>query len=283
MRRLLGPGAVRTRGLALASALFALSASCGDDDGDEHSTDKPDASDGKADASMSKTVSYSKDVKPIFAAYCTTCHFTGSIVDVDLENPFDPKLGIIDRVNGWATQHASPYAVIVKPGAPDDSFLIYKVSADPDPATFDVTNNGSPMPLQIPRATSDELTNIKQWISDGAKNDAFFTDKVAPFFGTQVTQTSRSGKCTFCHYPMSPTGLNVLDVFNTETGLVGAKSALSKKKRVEPGSPDSSFLVEKLESEMPSAGSQMPLHNPRLTTKQVDTLRTWIELGAKDD
>jgi hypothetical protein len=282
MRRILGPGAVRTRALALAATLIALNA-CGDDDGDNHSTDEPDASKSEADASMSHTVTYSKDVKPIFAANCTTCHFSGSVIDVDLENPFDPEHGVIDRVNGWATQHASPYAVHVKPGAPDESFLIYKVSADPDPKTFDTTNNGSPMPLEIPRATSEDLANIKQWISDGAKNDAFFADKVAPFFGTQITQGSRSGRCTFCHYPSSPTGLNVLDVFNTETGLVGADSLLSKKKRVEPGSPDESFLVEKLESEMPNAGARMPLHFPRLTTQQVETLRTWIELGAKND
>lgn len=259
-----------------------MSAGCGDDDGDYRDRSKSkDAS--VDDASTSKTVRYAKDVKPIFATYCVMCHFSGSIIDIDLMNPFDPEHGIIDRVNGWATQHASPYAVIVKPGSPDESFLIYKVAADPNPETFDIVNNGSPMPLQIPRATSAELESIQQWITAGARNDAFFTEKVAPIFGTAITQSSRSGKCTFCHYPDSPTGLNVLDVFNATTGMVDVDSVLSEKKRVAPGAPENSFLVEKLESEMPNAGAQMPLHYPRLTSAEVETLRTWIELGAKDD
>ena len=33
-------------------------------------------------------------VKPIFAAYCTTCHYSGSVIDIDLMNPFDPQANV---------------------------------------------------------------------------------------------------------------------------------------------------------------------------------------------
>jgi hypothetical protein len=279
----------------LAGALLTLHTGCGDDDdGDGGTSTKPDAtlnardgsddSDaGRTDASMTARVSYARNVKPIFSLHCTTCHRSGSIIDLDLTNPFDPEHGIINRVNSWATVHESKFETVVKPGAPDDSFLIYKVSQDPDPAKFDLANNGDPMPMMIPRVTAPELADIKQWIADGAKNDTFFTDKVAPIFGTQISLGGKRGKCTFCHYPESPTGLNVLDVFNSDTGLVDADSISSTKKRVAPGSPDTSYLVEKVESAMPKGGAQMPLHYPRLTAAEVDTLRTWIELGAKND
>lgn len=227
-------------------------------------------------------MSYAKDVRPIFAN-CVICHRKGGTIVPDLTNPFDSERGLINRPNEWAVQHDSKYETLVKPGDPDESFLIYKVSSDPDPQKFDSTNNGSPMPLQVPRVTAAELADIKKWITDGAKNDSFFTDKVAPIFGTTITQGSKTGKCTFCHYPGSSTGLNVLDAFSNETGLVGADSVGSTKLRVAPGSPDDSFLVEKIEEAKPSVGDQMPLHYPRLTSGQVDKLRRWIEQGAKDN
>jgi hypothetical protein len=211
------------------------------------------------------------------------CHHTGGIIDLDLSKPFDPVHGLINRANSWHDAHDSPLEVLVKPGSPDDSFLIYKVSADPDPDTFDVTNNGDPMPLHVPRVTGDDLANVKQWISDGAKNDAFFTGSVAPIFGTEISLGRKHGECTYCHYPESPTGMNILAVFDAKTGLVGADSNLSTKLRVAPGAPEDSFLVEKLEQSMPSGGAQMPLQPERLSAAEVDTLRTWIADGAAND
>jgi hypothetical protein len=290
MRRLLGQSALCMATDFACAGLLAF-AGCGDDDGTSKlkpdamvDASKPDRSDsGDVDAAISKAVSYNNDVQPIFTLHCTICHHPGGIIDLDLTNPFDAEHGIIDRPNSWAIDHASKIEKLVKPGSPEDSFLIYKVAADPDPAKFDVTNNGDPMPFETPLLTEAEIDAIKQWITDGAKNDASFAGKVAPIFGTQVTLGRNRGKCTFCHYPDSPTGLNILDVFNPDTGLVGADSISSPKKRVAPGSPEASFLVEKVESAMPKGGARMPLQYPRLSAAELDTLKTWIELGAKND
>lgn len=250
---------------------------------------RPEASipDPEMDAAMpemdaSTRVRYANDVRPIFQR-CVICHRAKGIIDLDLTNPFDVMYGIINRSNSWAEAHESPFDVVVKPGSPNDSFLIYKVEADPDPAQFDVTNNGDPMPMHIPRVTAAELADIKQWILAGASNDAFFSEKVAPIFGTEIALGRKRGKCTFCHYPGSSTGLDILAVFDSTTGLVGADSVLSTKLRVAPGSPDQSFLVEKIEQANPSAGAQMPLHHERLSASEVGILRRWIEQGATSD
>jgi hypothetical protein len=50
-----------------------------------------------------------------------------------------------------------------------------------------------------------------------------------------------------------------------------------------PGSPENSFLVEKIEATMPSAGAPMPLHYDRLTNAEVGVLREWIAQGAAND
>jgi mono/diheme cytochrome c family protein len=226
-------------------------------------------------------VSYARDVKPIFQQRCVICHYAGGIVGYDLVDPFDPEHGVVGRANSWQENHGSSYALLVKPGDPDASFLIYKVAHDPQ--DFDGEKNGGPMPAVIQRATDDELANIKRWISDGANNDMFFTEKVAPIFGTAITLGSRIGKCTLCHYPNSPTGLNILAPFDSAVGLVGADALLSTKPRVMPGSPEDSFLIDKLEATKFGAGAPMPLNYERLSDADVDILRTWIAQGALDD
>lgn len=258
-----------TTHLPAVLACSLLAAACAGDAARE--PDMPDAS---------THVSYARDVQPIFAR-CVICHHEGGIVDLDLTHPFDPEHGVVGRKNSWAEVHESPFELVVKPGDPDASFLIYKVEQNPE--EFDPANNGDPMPMQVPRVTEGELADIRQWIRDGAKDDAFFSDKVATVLGSEITLGRKRGKCTLCHYPGSSTGLDILAVFDASKGLVGAKSLFSKKLRVAPGAPDDSFLVEKLEQAQPSGGQQMPLHYERLSQDDVDTLQAWIEQGAKDD
>src|SRR5262245_38253268 len=130
-----------------ASWMFCLyassSAACGDDTTvPPYRT--PDASLASDDDSGAQAgaVSYARDVSPIFAR-CVICHYADSVIGYDLTHPFDATHGIVGRKNDWFTEgHASKNEYVVKPGSPDESFLIYKVAADPDPKTFDYENNG---------------------------------------------------------------------------------------------------------------------------------------------
>jgi hypothetical protein len=50
--------------------------------------------------------------------------------------------------------------------------------------------------------------------------------------------------------------------------------------RVQPGSPDASYLVHKVEGRPGIGGLRMPFTPPYLTDGQITILRRWIEIGA---
>jgi cytochrome c553 len=53
---------------------------------------------------------------------------------------------------------------------------------------------------------------------------------------------------------------------------------------VVPGDPDNSYLIHKLDGAADMAGSRMPRGTgPFLTSGQMQIIRRWIELGARND
>ena len=178
-------------------------------------------------------------------------------------------------MNSWVP-NGSTKTKIVDPGNVENSFLITKVVE----TNLDTHIDGSPMPYHLPRLTPAEIEAVRQWIMAGANNDQSFATNVAPIFGTAITLGRQSGKCTWCHYPGAPNGLNVLNVFDPAQGMVGRTSRYGGKV-VEPGAPDSSVLMKKLTGT--AAGPQMPLHHPRLTAPSVQRLRDWIAAGAPNN
>ena len=238
-----------------------------DTDTDADSDSDTDTDDGE--------VSFSEDIAPIFAALCNDCHHPGAALPVDFTNPFDPETGIVDRPNTWVP-NGSQQTLLVDPGNPDNSFLLVKIEAE----ELDSHVDGSPMPLLLPRLDADELAAVERWIADGATDDAGFRADVAPLFGTEITLGRDGGRCTFCHYPGSPTGMSVLDVFDPVEGMVG-RASLFGGTIVVPGDPDASVLMTKLRGE--TLGQQMPLHHRRVTAEEAAQIREWITLGARDD
>jgi mono/diheme cytochrome c family protein len=246
---------------ALALALTLGSGACGGGD----SAPRVDAG----------PVSYQNDIKPIFDALCVDCHRPGAAIDYNFVDPFDPVNGIINRENSWFDKGARQ-EVIVDPGNPGNSFLVAKV-ADPN---LDYDTSGNTMPMLIDRLTQAEMDAVAQWITDGAQDDAFFRDEVAPIFGTEVTLRRQSGKCTWCHFPGVPNGLSVIDVFDPVEGMVDVDSQFGGK-IVLPGDPENSVLMQKLESPGPAA--RMPLHPRRLTEQEVQLITDWIAQGAQNN
>jgi hypothetical protein len=232
-------------------------------------------------AGAATTVSFARDVHPLFKA-CVYCHYTGSIL-VDIEQAFAPTTGLVDSKNSWALDHpeGNTPARNVEPGDPDHSFLLTKLG---NPG-LDVATAGAFMPWQVPRLTDDELTALRAWISAGAKNDQTFTDQILPIFGTPGRLGRAGGKCTYCHWPggQSP---DLSNPFDPDVGVVGRPSAQGGGlKLIEPGDPDASFLVVKVSNTTlpPAQGMPMPAHFPALTEQQVATVRTWIREGAQNN
>ena len=224
-------------------------------------------------------VSFARDIKPIFVAGgCIECHHPTSAIGYDFTNPFDPAKGIIDRANSYAA-NGSMYPKIVDPGSVATSSLIAKVER----TDLDLHTDGAPMPYWRSRICPPPRSRrcapgspvAPPWTATppaSPRSSAPRSPSAAP----------AAGKCTFCHYPGAPNGLNILAPFDSVTsGLVNRTSTRYGAKLVAPGEPDNSVLMKKLTGA--TAGAQMPMRYPRLTGAQVKVLKDWIAAGAQNN
>ena len=87
--------------------------------------------------------------------------------------------------------------------------------------------------------------------------------------------------CTRCHIGASaPEGLQ-LDAAHSYSLLVGVPSTEQPAVlRVNPGNPDISYIVEKLEGAPGISGVQMPFGGPYLPQSTIDVVKQWIAAGA---
>lgn len=89
--------------------------------------------------------------------------------------------------------------------------------------------------------------------------------------------------CSGCHTGGGITLPSVMDFTSeqaTYNSLVGVNSlSVDGLLRVEPGEPQLSFLLHKLEGTQ-SAGSRMPLRGARLNDQTIQSISQWIALGA---
>lgn len=87
--------------------------------------------------------------------------------------------------------------------------------------------------------------------------------------------------CTVCHAGANaPLGLR-LDADNSYLMLVGVPSVeVPSLLRVDPGNPDDSYLVQKIEGTA-AVGAQMPLGGPSLPVDSMQLVRQWIRDGAE--
>jgi hypothetical protein len=91
--------------------------------------------------------------------------------------------------------------------------------------------------------------------------------------------------CAACHTgPASntlPAGMDLTDADSSFAQLVGVPSVqVPALNRVQPGEPDESYLVHKLEGTA-DLGLRMPLGLPPLDATEIDAIREWIALGAE--
>ena len=98
-------------------------------------------------------------------------------------------------------------------------------------------------------------------------------------YATQIQPVFNS-RCTECHSGGSaPQGLR-LDAANSYANLVNVAShEVPSLQRVEPGDPDNSYLVQKIEGTA-AVGGRMPLGRAPLTAAQIALIRQWISEGA---
>jgi hypothetical protein len=96
----------------------------------------------------------------------------------------------------------------------------------------------------------------------------------------QIQDTIFTPICTACHIGANaPQGLR-LDAANSFALLVNVSSnEVPGTLRVNPGSPDASYIVQKLQGTN-AVGARMPFGGPYLSQAQIDLVRGWIAAGA---
>ena len=70
---------------------------------------------------------------------------------------------------------------------------------------------------------------------------------------------------------------------NSHDSIVNVPSEQVALDRVEPGDPDASYLIDKLEGNQAAGTSRMPLGGPFLDQDTIDLVRQWIAEGALDN
>lgn len=100
----------------------------------------------------------------------------------------------------------------------------------------------------------------------------------------ELTDSAGRNSCVSCHTNIGRNpagGLNLLhdvaydQLFNVNTTQVATL------KRVNPGNPEASYVVHKIEGRAGIVGRRMPFNGPPfMTDGQILILRRWIELGA---
>ncbi len=120
----------------------------------------------------------------------------------------------------------------------------------------------------------------------GEEDDGItFGDDIQPLFNR---------RCTTCHHPSSPIGVDIQNPFAAMRGLVGSVNSWDEEYpednlpalNVVPFEPENSFLMEKITGELPAnghGGSVMPLQVPPVTPQELALLEQWVTDGAEDD
>src|SRR5689334_6259756 len=128
----------------------------------------------------------------------------------------------------------------------------------------------------------------------GEADEGFtYRTKVAPIF---------NNRCTICHRPGGPSGVDIQNPFSPDEGLVNSRNRFSvlhpelnlPGNNVVPGDPDNSFLMYKIDPDAkrlppdpdgdgpqePPAGAHMPLQIELLDYVQVHIIEEWVKAGA---
>lgn len=109
------------------------------------------------------TISFSKDVQPIFNNHCVTCHQGQGPEQSNLT--LEPRLSYNNLVSMAST--GNPAVMRVKAGAAGDSYLIAKVTGTQVAAG----GMGAQMPYNAAPLSQAQIDLISQWIKQGALNN----------------------------------------------------------------------------------------------------------------
>ena len=104
------------------------------------------------------SVSFSRDLVPVLKSSCASCHLTGSESGNLALHPgaaYKSIVGVPSIESKWLR---------VKPGAPDESYLLMKIEG----THLDAGGSGGRMPFNMQPLDAPTLQRFRDWIAAGA-------------------------------------------------------------------------------------------------------------------
>ncbi|MGK2286265.1 hypothetical protein [Pedomonas sp. V897] len=106
-------------------------------------------------------VSFQRDIVPVLRTRCATCHMTGREAGNIALHPGAAYASLVN-VSSVSSKHLR-----VKPGAPEDSYLMMKL----DGTHLDAGGKGARMPMGAPPLDEKTREKIRNWIAEGAQDN----------------------------------------------------------------------------------------------------------------
>jgi len=151
------------------------------------------------------------------------------------------------------------------------------------------TDTSAPYSVQWNTTGLSGVQSLTAVARDGAGNlttSATVTVNVVAAAAPTLAQLQSSiftPRCSGCHNGSGgglPGSMNLSSQSATASALVNVTSQeVSSLKRVQPGDPDASYLVRKLEGTQ-TVGERMPFGGPYLDQATINQVRQWIQAGA---
>lgn len=147
---------------------------------------------------------------------------------------------------------------------------------------------------QVRVISNSALTDANGILLDGDNNgvagenftSSFQADSSSPSSPSfSSIETIFTNNCTFsgCHSGSSPQQGQNLTAGQAYTNIVGiASSEVPGLQRIEPGNPNDSYLIQKIEGRA-AVGSRMPLNRAPLPAQQIQDIRDWVSAGALEN
>lgn len=131
-------------------------------------------------------------------------------------------------------------------------------------------------PMDTTGAMPDTMGGaMKGGMDPPAAGAVSFAKDVEPLFTKKCSNVS-------CHGIAKSAGLQLSEGLAYQNTVNVASSEVPRYMRIKPGAPDSSYLMMKLEGRQ-TFGAKMPLVGGPLSDKQIQTVRSWIQAGAKKE
>ena len=212
--------------------------------------------------------------------------------------------GQIDPPDSAFFDNSAPSVTMVSPGDPVSGMVTLEATASDNQAVaavrFLVNGNVVGTDTTAPYSVSWDSTSVANGmvaLTAEADDDAGNTgvsaavnvtvENAQPVSLASDVQPVFTQSCAGCHSGQGsvlPGSMDLSSAADSFANLVNVASVQQAAlDRVEPGNPDDSYLIRKLEGDPTISGSRMPQGGPFLDQATVDTIRQWITEGAQNN